>query len=810
MQAIEFVDSALEIIMKGKKSTRKRYQGEKEWLEERKRIWTHSKIRIGVLGVTSCGKSTLINAIIGMELLSTEVKPSTSQLVSCHKGNKPQAIISFKTARDLVLEGKKLCLKEIKQYSDEGENRDNIKGVTGISITTPSFDFGDYVVLIDSAGLDAYNLESHEKLTLEILLPTIDMCVFVTTLKTNSDKKTKTVLDAVAKHNCPLVIVQNMLDSVEASADGKKSKDIVALEHKNRLQKIIDASNVKGKVDIVQLSAIYAVQERCRPNEKLIGKSYYHEFKAKIDKDVEALIPNIDKVRCESIAGKYEDLIKEEEKVLEGKSLEKPVFKYEGLKVNVKENLEDIVREVNSVLSGLKDEYNSHKEISVSSEKRRVAGIEEAVLLSIEKANRAISDTAGRLNIPSRDLTVRWELKKIDVPQEITRTKTETELVKKEGFFKGGVARFFGTLFGQDEWGYEKKVKYVTVVDNERTLEEIKRYRQRVFNAHSKTVSEWQNSLGIVLGNIYSHIEKEEVAFKARQEEIEDVLDVKSTIDALKTLIKSMGFSKKVPRTQNSAASEKKEKPMGPAKDTLASLEKMKISKYQRGLYDISKNILHSISRKTLEKCCLITQAPAQRVVLGWDFDSMRNFSIRFMDISLEEQDLEDGKQVRVKNTTFVLHPSDTEIRKIKEARHSVSFFIMVNAQQDGSARNEISKLALKKHLEASDKIFFVVQNFDSLINSGAQAIYEMKANIQEYYKEFEMTQQKGLSIISHSNPLYNLAFVQGQLEPQNSVQRTEIELLERLRKNYEFLWDAKTSVNVGHLIRNQLMEARN
>ncbi len=43
--------------------------------------------------------------------------------------------------------------------------------------------FRGNILLIDSPGLDAYGLENHEKLTLENLLPTIDVCIFVTTLK---------------------------------------------------------------------------------------------------------------------------------------------------------------------------------------------------------------------------------------------------------------------------------------------------------------------------------------------------------------------------------------------------------------------------------------------------------------------------------------------------------------------------------------------------------------------------------------------------------------------------------------------------
>ena len=188
VNSLKFLDSAL-AILESKKSIKERYKGEIQWLKERKGFWRSNKIRIGVLGVTSSGKSTLINAVIGMELLSTAVRPTSGQLVSCQKGNKPQAIISFKSSEDVILQGDSLCLDNIEKYSDENVNRNNKENVTGITITTPNFDLGDNVLLIDSAGLDAYKLESHEKLSLETLLPTIDMCVFITTLKQTATKK---------------------------------------------------------------------------------------------------------------------------------------------------------------------------------------------------------------------------------------------------------------------------------------------------------------------------------------------------------------------------------------------------------------------------------------------------------------------------------------------------------------------------------------------------------------------------------------------------------------------------------------------
>ena len=377
MKCIEFVDSALEIFG-SRQSTFKRYQYEVDWLQQRKAKWSSNKIRIGVIGVTSSGKSTLINAILGDQLLSMAVKPSSSQLVSCSKGDKSRAIISFKNSPDITLEGDSLTLESIKKYSDENENRNNKENVTDIELITPSFDLGDDVVLIDSAGLDAYKLESHEKLSLEVLLPTIDMCIFVTTLKTNSDEKTRTVLNAIAKHKCPLVIVQNMLDSVEPSADGRKTKEMVALEHKKRLHRIVDASNIadKSSVSIIQLSAIYAMKARCQ-DTKEEHESYYREFKLLMGDMIKAFIPRIDEERCNSAFCRYVQLISDEEMKTSGALIAPLKFKYEGVKERLHRNFEATNNELLKEISDLqvKDISSARTEKSGQGFSRSFSGV---------------------------------------------------------------------------------------------------------------------------------------------------------------------------------------------------------------------------------------------------------------------------------------------------------------------------------------------------------------------------------------------------------------------------------------------------
>ena len=234
------------------------------WIHSRKRDWEMDKIRVGVIGVTSSGKSTLINAILGVDILSSAIAPSSGQLVSCAYGEELLACIRFEDGSIKVLKGDKFSKKQLEQYSDERYNPKNHKGVVSIELQSPYYEIGQDVVLIDSPGLDAYGLKEHERITMEILVPTVDVCVYVTTMKTNSDQKTREILDTVARYQCPLLIVQNMLDAIRPPVDGRKTTTQIAKEHYERVERIIAQSKVRNKkhVKIVQISAKRAMTWR--------------------------------------------------------------------------------------------------------------------------------------------------------------------------------------------------------------------------------------------------------------------------------------------------------------------------------------------------------------------------------------------------------------------------------------------------------------------------------------------------------------------------------------------------------------------
>lgn len=82
-------------ILEDNPETKIRYSAEIQRFNDNKQTNDNDKFRLGVIGVTSSGKSTMINSLLGESLLPAVAKPSSSQLVTCFKGNNRCATVFF-------------------------------------------------------------------------------------------------------------------------------------------------------------------------------------------------------------------------------------------------------------------------------------------------------------------------------------------------------------------------------------------------------------------------------------------------------------------------------------------------------------------------------------------------------------------------------------------------------------------------------------------------------------------------------------------------------------------------------------------
>ncbi|NRZ58804.1 GTPase Era involved in 16S rRNA processing [Clostridium beijerinckii] len=301
---------------------RLRYKNNSEWFKNREEQMNNSIIRVAIMGITSSGKSTLVNAILGEQILPVAIKPSSSIIITCSKANDRQAVIFFEDGTCKELKGKDLNDKNIGKYADESNNPNNKFRVIQIDITTPAFLLGDNIHIIDSPGLDACNLDMHERLTLEVLLPTIDICIFLTTVKANSDAVNVEKIKIVNSKEKQIMLVQNMIDSIEAKI-GKKGavvedKREILKKHKKRAENLLkNGTGGNNNFEVIQLSALNALNGIIRNDKALYNESNLDKFNKAIKSCVVKVAPKLDEQRIESISDKIHEIINQEEKIID-------------------------------------------------------------------------------------------------------------------------------------------------------------------------------------------------------------------------------------------------------------------------------------------------------------------------------------------------------------------------------------------------------------------------------------------------------------------------------------------------------------
>lgn len=260
---IEAVDALL-VLVRSKPVLRKFFDKSIRDLEGLKARIGNQDTRVAIIGITSSGKSTLMNAILGAPLLPTRVGPSSSRQVLCGWEKKRQAEIRFdpKSGKKprIVAGTADEIRRELEKYGDERFNPGNRENVDEIRVHAPGFKYNRDLVIIDTPGLDAYGLDQHKEVTMKLVLPTVDMILFLTNVKCDSDAKNLEFIDSVTTDDKPLVVVQNKIDSIEPkiTREGvEKTVEEIKLEHRRRLERLLaraKKSSVRS-APLVQVSA---------------------------------------------------------------------------------------------------------------------------------------------------------------------------------------------------------------------------------------------------------------------------------------------------------------------------------------------------------------------------------------------------------------------------------------------------------------------------------------------------------------------------------------------------------------------------
>lgn len=796
MKSVEYISKFIMILSKDD-DIAKFYSDKLKWAIDRKNNWENDKIRVGVIGVTSSGKSTLINALIGSNVLSSAIAPSSGQLVCCSYGNEYSAVVRFGDDRlEKYLTGKKFTTDNLKEYSDERCNPKNLKNVKSIEILSPNFELEKDVLLIDSPGLDAYGLEIHEKITLETLVPTIDVCIYVTTMKPNSDEKTREILNVVARYGCPLVIVQNMLDAVRPSPSGHKTREEVANDHYSRVKRIVENSDIdnKSNVEIIQISAENARKwklkqygiEHSNITKKEYEDSNYEELIVAVNGFLKRQKPEIEVNRISNLHDVISALMSLNEAEISGlvpqnevtKDYEKLSKVIDSIEMDAKSEFEKAKYNVEKESAKLEKRIESVNEDTVQecmdSVNKLVTSTGEVIHKAIENSNSRVSDVASGLSIPVRDVLKSPSLdfyRDIKIEKKTITTKKSVKDSGIGGFFK----RVWGFFTSDDSMGYHTENYTNVVTDIKKTKDKMKNRIAESMSRYASIYDNWyidtlQRTCDTLRQEILSGIEAEKERKKAIVRHEKFVL-LQNEIRPLESEIKAIKI-KNVVKKKSVTRNHKEKKYNSVDVDELSAIM-IKLARY------CNRDQHREIFKKHITS---IGASDYHAYIIGWDQDS------------IDELVWQTGiKDATILNMTLV---KNVEIKKRDNC-----IFIMVNAIQIGAAEKQIRDLQLEKYIKKTDYVFWVIQDFEEIINGNnvEEGLRQLKAFSKTY-----MEYVRSVIWIVHPNPLYNLTFLQYQEEEKTTL-KEESEFLAYLRAEYREYCNDKVIANIGKMIRNQM-----
>lgn len=214
-----------------------------------------------VLGQFKRGKTTLINALLGAEILPTAVVPLTSIATVLKYGDLLNVKVYFNDGREIEINA-----DEISKYVTEKGNPKNEKDVKEVVITYPSSYLKDGVRLIDTPGVGS--VYEHNTDVAYQYLPKSDAALFLLSVDQPVSKAELDFLKDVREYSNKIFFLQNKADYV----DNEDLRESISFS-----KKVIEEC-MGFEVKIFPISAKLALDGKLNGKPELLEKSYLPEF----------------------------------------------------------------------------------------------------------------------------------------------------------------------------------------------------------------------------------------------------------------------------------------------------------------------------------------------------------------------------------------------------------------------------------------------------------------------------------------------------------------------------------------------------
>ena len=701
-------------LLDGQRATKTFFSKTVRDLKSLRDRFADNETRVAIIGITSSGKSTLMNSVLGGSLLPTRVGPSSSKQVLCGWDETQEAEIIFdpetgKQKRWLTGTADEIRTT-LEKYGDEKYNPGNRECVDEIRVHAPAFRFNRDLVIIDTPGLDAYGLDQHKEVTMKLVLPTVDMVLFLTNVKCDSDDKNLEFIDNATTDDKPLIVVQNKIDAIEEKISKKgveKTVDEIKQEHRRRLERLLANAKKESvrKAPIVQVSAKSPwkrsnleelgriLDEQVRINSDFRMARRFHQLTsivtemrdalrgklaqseqldaalrqeqrkfAKWQNDLDTLTNYLTEVedeikrRMTAISDCCESLVQK----VSGKSAKHETragltsffsnIRWNPSSDSGRSSLSDDVRKTKKHFEKLTQDLNDYFSAAITETQNRVReccrnmGIDERQLV--------------------RTTPFRSQHVSISDGQKTRRIKEEYQ-VEQKGFL-GGAKRFFGSIFGQDDWGYETRTRWVTetYVDVKALLNEIQDAYEKFMQVISEQAKTFAKNYGEARNACATELEERRKEAKAQHAQVLPLKLAESLLSELENLSDSQfAGADAVIRNATVRAESPSAFDMMKWTEVVCRPEVLAAEQLAHAFsFEISYAITEDIMRRSGKR---------KVVLCGWDADKLKSFREWFIrsDAALDVVDF---------NRATSMPDAEAVV------------FLLVNAEQVGSFRGKL------------------------------------------------------------------------------------------------------------------------
>ncbi|MGE5484937.1 MAG: dynamin family protein [Ignavibacteriales bacterium] len=334
-----------------------------------------------VLGEFKRGKSTLINAMLGKQVVPSAVTPLTSVATEIRYSTRDHAIVHF-------LNGDKRCisLEEIEEYATEKRNPRNEKHVSKVEAFVESPFLSGGLVLVDTPGVGSTYM--HNTKSAYEYIPKADAAILVVSADPPISRAECDFLRDVRRFVNRIFFVQNKVDHLSEDdmvESVEFTHDVIASE--------VGSSGIK----IYPISAKMALSARLSSDKAMLHKSLLPVFEADLSM---FLTKGKGKVLLESVTRKTAGILSDLELAisLEMKAITTPYDQLAAKAQEFSELVETIEREQSEAEWILNGEVEKTSEI-VTQEIYTFK--EEAIEKIVRDMERYLSQSA---NIPIRGL----------------------------------------------------------------------------------------------------------------------------------------------------------------------------------------------------------------------------------------------------------------------------------------------------------------------------------------------------------------------------------------------------------------------